>query len=84
MRLTEDGSVQDHVRCMVEIFQELAAVGSPIEEEDKVVHLLASLPESFETLVTALEAHVDVPKMDAVIECMLHEEIKKSDRVEGI
>ena len=67
-----------------EIFQELAAVGSPVEEEDKVVHLLASLPESIDTLGTALEAHVEVPKMDAVIERMLHEEKKKSDQVEGI
>ena len=31
-------------------------IGAPIEEEDKVVALLASLPDKFNMLVTALEA----------------------------
>ena len=39
-----------------------------MEEEDSVVHLLASLPESFGILLTAQEAKTDVPKMDIVTE----------------
>ena len=31
-------------------------------EEDRVVHMLASLPESYDILVTALEASVEVLK----------------------
>ena len=42
-------------------------------EEDRVVHLLASL-------VTALEASPDVPKMDVVTEKLLYEESKLKDR----
>ena len=37
-----------------------------IEEEDRVVYLLASLSDSFNTLVTALVANEEVPKMEAV------------------
>ena len=33
-----------------------------------MVYLLASLPESFNTLITALEASEEVPKMEAVTE----------------
>ena len=56
-------------------------VGDPMREEDRVVHLLASLPESYNILVTALEADVDVPKMEVVTERLLHEERKLKDLV---
>ena len=45
-----------------------------------MVHLLASLSESFNMLVTALEANTDVPRMDVVMERLLHEERKLKDR----
>ena len=38
--------------------------------------MLASSPESFGVLVTALEACSEVPKMDVVTERLLHEEQK--------
>ena len=42
---------------MIEIFDALAAAGDPVKEEDRVVHLLASLPDPYNMLVTALEAN---------------------------
>ena len=39
-----------------------------MKEEDHVVYLLVSQPESFNMLITALEANMEVPKMDDVIE----------------
>ena len=62
LRLKDDESVQNHVKQMVEIFDELAIIGEPIEEEDRVVHVLSSLPDSFNMLVTALEASPEVQK----------------------
>ncbi len=56
LRLKEGGSVNDHIKMMTEIFEALAVIGDAVSEEDRVVHLLASLPESFNVLVTALEA----------------------------
>ena len=47
---------------MTEIINKLAVIGVEMSEEDRVVHLLASLPKSYNTLVTALEASPDVPK----------------------
>ena len=56
LKLKEGQSVQEHVKNMTEIFNELAIIGDNISDEDRVVYLLASLPESFDILVTALEA----------------------------
>ena len=55
-------------------------IGDKIEDEDKVVYLLASLPELYDMLVTAIEANADVPDMKTVTECLLHEERKKKER----
>ena len=76
LRLRDGDSIQKHIKDMTEIFNELAAIDDPITEEDRVVHLLASLPESYDILVTALEASVEVPKMEIVTERLLHEERK--------
>ena len=51
MRLKERESVQEHIKTMTELFSELAIVGDAIEEEDQVVYLLATLPDSFSILV---------------------------------
>ena len=64
---------------MTELFNELAIVGDAIEE-DRVVYLLASLPDLYNTLVTALEAHEEVLKMEVVTEKLLHAERKQKEK----
>ncbi len=80
LQLRDGAPVQDHIKSMTELFNEMAIVGDAIDEEDRVVYLLASLPDSFSTLVTALEANEDVPKMEVVTERLLHSERKQKDR----
>ncbi len=65
---------------MIEIFNELAVIGAPMEGEDKVVTLLASLPETYNMLVTALEASTEVPQMELVTERLLYEEKKLNEK----
>ena len=60
---------------MTKVFEELSIVGDPIKDEDHVVHLLPSLPPTFDVLVTPLETSEDVPKMEMVTERLLREEI---------
>ena len=76
MQLKEGQSVQEHVKVLTEIFNELSIIGDNIDDEDRVVYLLGSLPDSYEMLVTALEANTEVPNMETVIERLLHEEQK--------
>ena len=65
---------------MTEVFNDLTIIGAPLDDEDKVVHLLASLPESYDTLVTALEANEKVPTMEVVIDRLTYEERKVKER----
>lgn len=44
------------------------------------MYLLASLPDSFNTLVTALEANEDVPKMEVVTERLPYAERKRREK----
>lgn len=75
-------SAQEHIKVMVELFDALSIAGKNIKE-DRVVYLLASLPESYSVLVTALEVNEDVPKLEVVIERILHQERKFNDRSEA-
>ena len=79
-RLKEGESVQKHVKAMTELFNELSVIGAPMEEDDKVVTLLASLLDSFKMLVTALEADAEVSSMEAVTERLIHEDRKANER----
>ena len=54
LRLADGGSVQDHIKAMTEVFDELTVMDDPVKEEDRVVYLLASLPECYNVLVTAV------------------------------
>ena len=72
LKLGDKDFIQEHVKALTEIFDELSIIGDPISEEDRVVYLLASLPESYNVLVAALEANSEVPKMEIVTERLLH------------
>ena len=57
LKLDEGGSVQAHIKTMMEVFEGLSVVGDPISDEDRVVHLLASSPDLYGMLVTALNKY---------------------------
>ena len=76
----KDGtSIEKHLKDMKELTDKLAAIGAPISEEDQVVTLLGSLPPSYATLVTALEARVDDVSLKFVQQALIHEEQKRSN-----
>ena len=84
MEMKEGTSVEAHIKQMKEITDKLASVGAPISEEDQVVTLLGSLPSSYATLVTALEARVDDLSLEFVQQSLIHEERKqRSDEARG-
>ena len=83
LKLREGESVQEHIRQMTEIFEELAVIGDPVNEEDRVVLLLASLSESYDMVVTALEANAEVPKLAVIAEHLLNQEINKRTEKEA-
>ena len=72
--------MQKYVKMLTQIFDEPSIIGDSLGEENQVVHLLASLPESYDMLVTALEASPRVPKLEIVTERLLHEETKRRNK----
>ena len=79
LKLKDGQSMQKHVKMLTKIFDELSIIGDPLDEENQVVHLLASLSESY-MVVTALEASPEVPKLEMVTEILLHEETKQREK----
>ena len=69
------------MKTFVETFAELAVVGDAVQDEDKVICFLASLPDDYATLVTALEASVSVPTWETITERLLHQESKISRKL---
>lgn len=66
---------------MTELFKALAVIGDAVTEEYQVVHLLSSLPVSYNMLATAIEAQSDaVPKWELVTERLQHEEQKHKEK----
>ena len=51
-----------------------------MSDEDHVVYVLASLPDSYNVLVTALEVNAEVLKIEVVTERILHQERKTKEK----
>ena len=83
LQFKEGQSVQEHVKALSEVFNELSVIGDNIDDEDRVVYLQVSLPDSYEMLVTVLEANTEVPNVGTVIEQLLHEEQKLKRKIKS-
>lgn len=58
MKLKHGESLQDHLKAFIEIYEELTIVGEAMNDEDRVIHLLASVPDSYSSLVTTCTGRV--------------------------
>ena len=70
-------SIQEHLKHMKELTDQIAAVGAAISEEDQVVTRLGSLPASYNTLFTAIEARIDDLTLEFVQPALINEEQKR-------
>ena len=75
--MSKGSTMESHLKEMKEITDRLAAIGAPVSEEDQVVTLLGSLPPSYSTLVTALEARADDVTLNFVQQALINEERKQ-------
>ena len=67
---------------MSQIFEGFAVIADALSDEDGIIHLLANLSETFNVLVTALEAQSEnIPKWELVTERLLHQESKLKENV---
>ena len=71
--------MSEHIYKMKELASQLEAVGASITEDDQVATLLCSLPESYNSLITALESRADNLTLEFVIARLLHYEHKRKE-----
>ena len=78
----KDGeSMEARLKRMKDIVNKLSAIKVDISEEDQVVTLLGSLPETYATVVTALEAQKpETLTLEFVQNSLLNEEQKRWQR----
>ena len=77
--MKEGASIEEHLKYMKETTDKLAAINAVISEEDQIVTLLGSLPDSFDPLVTALEARVETLTLTYVDQALVSEVQRKQD-----
>ena len=75
--MIEGTAMEMHLKQMKSLAEKLAAIKSPISEEDQVVTLLGSLPETYQNVVTALEARSEDLTLSYVQQTLLYEEKKR-------
>src|SRR5271169_1199348 len=74
----EDGeTMQEHINKIKGLKDKIQSMGGTIQEEDVLTVLLSSLPETYETLVIALESQGDLLTENQVIVHLLHEEARR-------
>ena len=71
LRMEEGGSIADHLNAFNLLIAQLASSGVKIEEEDRCMTLLCSLPDSWDHLVMALGSTIVTFKMDDVVSTLL-------------
>ena len=77
LRMEEGGSVADHLNGFNLLIAQLASSGVKIEEEDRCMTLLCSLPDSWDHLVMALGSTIVTFRMDDVVFVLLSKEMQR-------
>jgi hypothetical protein len=77
LKLTETGSMEDHLRQMEDIIDRLASLGEALAEQLTVALFLSSLPESYSTLITALETRPEEDLTQELVKNKLLEEYRR-------
>ena len=84
--LLEEAIVQfenDHLNVFNTLICQLASMGVNIEDEDKAVTLLCSLPDSQNHLVTSISfSTTDTLEFDSIVGSLLAEEVKSKSNIE--
>jgi hypothetical protein len=75
--MKESDSLDEHLRRMKVITDQLSAIKAPIPEDEHIVALLLSLPRSYNTLVNALTAKGDELNLSQLHQALLNEEEKR-------
>lgn len=74
LKMKESDKIENHLNEMVGLFQKLEDLGQESDEQWKIGMVFASLPPSYSTLVTALEARKDEDLTWALVQSKIIDE----------
>lgn len=77
LKMKDEDSIEEHLRRMKEITDQLAAINAPIPEDEHIVAILLSLPRNYNTIVTALTAKGDELHLSQVQQALMNEEERR-------
>jgi hypothetical protein len=83
LKMQEGSDLAEHVNVFNQLIADLGKVDVKIDEEDRAIILLCSLPGSYDHLVTTLTYGKENVKVDDVVAALLsHEQRRKSNSLE--
>lgn len=71
MRMTENGNMEEHLACVMDLFQKLRDLGEEHTVSWTVGIMLSSLPNSYDPLVTALETRAEADLTVSLVQSKL-------------
>jgi gag-polypeptide of LTR copia-type len=77
MKMSENGSIQDHISELDNIVRQLISMGITIGEKEQAMTLLDSMPQSYQNLVIVLEG-LDNPSPEDIKARLLQEEARRN------
>ena len=76
LKCNEDTDLQDHFLIFDGIVRDLEGTGSTLDEDDKVCHLLLTMPERYNVVITVLETTTTALTLELVKSRLLDMELK--------
>lgn len=82
-QLSESGNMEEHLDAMLDVVNRLSGLGEDLKENLVVALLLCSLPESYETLIMALETRPDADLTLELVKGKLVDEYRRRQETSG-
>jgi len=80
LKMQEGSDLAEHINVFNQLIADLGKVDVKIDEEDRAIILLCSLPGSYEHLVTTLTYGKEDVKVDEIVTALLgHEQRRKNN-----
>ena len=79
IQMADGENMVGHINKVKTMAEQLEAIGAPVKEDDIVMTLLSSLPQSYSNLIIALETRSDNLTLEFVTARLLHEESRRKE-----
>ena len=76
LRMKDGDSMIEHLNAFNIVVSQLSSVDIKISDEDKCISLLCSLPDSWDSLVIAIDSNATTLQFDEIVSSLLMEEMR--------